>query len=337
MHSWNSKNGVYFIAEIGGNHEGDFDYAKRLTGLACDSGADAVKFQIYKGDSLVSKVESPDRNAHFKKFELSREQYQILARLCREKGVDFTASVWDVDAINWINDLIDFHKIGSGDLTAYPILRKIACTGKPLILSTGLSTMEEISGAVECLRLANPVYIKGGNLALLQCTSMYPIPDEEANLKVMESLKKRFNVTVGYSDHTVGSEAVLAAAALGAEIIEFHFTDTRDGKVFRDHKISFTQSEVKDIIPKIKKIRALVGSGEKGPTASEISSGHLNSFRRAVYPAIDLARGTVLGEKDLVVLRPKVGIDAVDYDKVLGRTLARDVKAFEHLRWECLD
>ena len=139
-----SKNGVYLIAEIGGNHEGDFEYAKRLTDLACQSGVDAVKFQIYTGNALVSKIEDPDRNIHFKRFELTPEQYICLAKQCQENGVTFTASVWDMRAFEWIDPYIKFYKIGSGDLTAYPILKNIASLSKPIILSTGLATLEEV-------------------------------------------------------------------------------------------------------------------------------------------------------------------------------------------------
>jgi len=337
MDLWKSANGVYLIAEIGGNHEGDFEGSRRLTELACSSGVDAVKFQIYTGDSLVNRVEDPDRNAHFKRFELTKDQYLELSAICEEHDVDFMASVWDPAAVDWIDDKVSCYKIGSGDLTAYPVLKKIADKRKPMILSTGLSTMDEISGTLRYLQGLDPIYGQNGMLALLQCTSMYPIPHEEANLNVMGTLKKKFGVVVGYSDHTVGTDAVLAASALGAEIIEFHFTDSREGKVFRDHKISFTRDEVKVLLPVIKKMRTLAGAKDKAPTASEISSGHVTSFRRALYPARDLAGGTVLKEEDLVALRPNVGIGAEYYEKLLGRTLKKDLKALEKLSWEFFD
>ena len=152
---WKGKNGPFLVAEMGGNHEGDFEYAKHLTCLACESGVDAVKFQIYSGDKLVSNEVDPDRNKHFKKFELSQDQYIELAEICSSKNVLFTASVWDLESIDWINPYMDFYKIGSGDLTAYPLIKKISLISKPIIISTGLSTYKEVSESVSFIRSTN--------------------------------------------------------------------------------------------------------------------------------------------------------------------------------------
>lgn len=330
---WSGKHGVYLIAEIGGNHEGDFQYAQRLAQLACDSGVDAVKFQIYTGDTLVSRVESPERNAHFKRFELFPEQYISLAKQCREQGVTFTASVWDMSALEWIDPYMEFYKVGSGDLTAYPVLRKIASIGKPIVLSTGLSTLDEVKATVAYIQSQDSRYKRKEYLAILQCTSMYPIPDEDANLRVLDLFHEEFQLTVGYSNHTIGTDAVETAVAMGAEIIEVHFTDTREGKAFRDHQVSFTCDEIKDLIERIRKIRVLQGSAVKAPTPSEIEAGHIESFRRAVYPVRDLAAGTVLTAGDLVTLRPNRGIDARDYDRIIGRVLGRDIEVYQKLDW----
>jgi len=173
MNAWRGKHGPFLIAEIGGNHEGDFGYATELAKQACDSGVDAVKFQIYTGDSLVSKVEDPIRNAHFKRFELSKKEYVSLAELCFDKKVIFAASVWDIDAFDWIDPYMKFYKIGSGDLTAYPVIRKIVGFKKPIILSTGLSTLDEVKATVQFIQSIDPRYLSPENLAVLQCTSMY--------------------------------------------------------------------------------------------------------------------------------------------------------------------
>jgi len=334
MPGWQGKHGPYLIAEIGGNHEGDFDYAKKLTRLACTSGVDAVKFQIYTGDTLVNKLESPERNAHFKRFQLSKEHYVALAELCQKNGVTFTASVWDLNAFVWIDQYVPFYKVGSGDLTALPMLKEIASLGKPIILSTGLATLPEVKESVNYIQALNYRYKKPEYLALLQCASMYPIPDEDANLRVMELFLREFGLTVGYSDHTEGTIAVEAAIAMGAEIIEMHFTDTREGKSFRDHKVSFTCDEIKKLIQGIKKIKVLQGQTIKSPTKSEIDSGHINSFRRAVYPVKNLKQGTILTEENLTILRPNHGIEAKDYDKLLGKVLKRDIRAYEVMYWE---
>jgi N-acetylneuraminate synthase/N,N'-diacetyllegionaminate synthase len=334
MTGWQGKQGPYLIAEIGGNHEGDFDYAQRLTQLACESGVDAVKFQIYTGDTLVSRIEDPQRNKHFSKFELKPKQYIELAKQCRLNDTVFLASVWDMSALEWIDPYLEYYKIGSGDLTAYPILKAIISTRKPIILSTGLSTLDEVREAVNYVQSLDSRYKRKEYFALLQCTSMYPIPNEDANLRVIELLREEFNLPVGYSDHTIGTAAVETAVAMGAEIIEMHFTDSRDGKSFRDHQISFTCEEIQQLILRIKKINELQGEATKTPTPSEIESNHVNSFRRAVYPIRDLPSGTTLSEEDLILLRPNHGIDARDYGKVIGKKLQRSVSAHQRLSWD---
>ena len=331
---WKGRSGPYLIAEIGGNHEGDFNSALELTRLACNSGVDAVKYQIYTGDSLVSRVESPDRHQHFQRFELARDQYSLLAKECHERDVTFCASVWDPSAIEWVDPFLMFYKIGSGDLTAYPLLDRIAATGKPIVVSTGLATLKDVAGVVERLQDRDVRYENPEYLALLQCTSMYPIPPEDANLRVMDVFRQDFSATVGYSDHTVGMEALEVAVSMGAEILEFHFTDQREGRSFRDHQVSLTPDEVTAMVDKIGRITTLRGRSHKEPVCSEIESGHVSSFRRGVYPVRDLSEGTRLAEEDLTVLRPAHGIAACDYDRLIGKKLRRSVKALCPFDWD---
>ena len=327
-----NKNPVFFIAEIGGNHEGDFEYAEKLVRLAADSGADAVKFQIYSGDTLVSKVESPGRNEHFKKFELSREQYIELALICRELGVIFMASVWDAEMLGWIDEYIPIHKVGSGDLTAYPIIETLLKTGKPLILSTGLSTLEDVQQTLSFIEQQDRSYILEKKLALLQCTASYPCPDEDVNLNAMLTLGREFDLPTGYSDHSLGCDAVLAAVAMGAEIIEMHFTDTRIGKTFRDHKISVTCDEIKELLEKFNRVKTLQGSFEIRPTASELEAEHVISFRRSVYARRDIRQGETFSRENLTLLRPAHGISPAQYYAIIDKKAARDIKAHEVLR-----
>lgn len=329
--AWQGKHGPLLIAEIGGNHEGDFSYALQLTDLAINSGVDFVKFQIYSGDSLVSQVESPDRNEHFKRFELSAAQHLELVRCCEDAGVGYMASVWDMDALSWIDKHLSIYKIGSGDLTAYPMLREFASRGKPIILSTGLSTLDEVIDAVSYIQSIDSVYKSKKMLALLQCTSMYPIKNNEANLRAMDALKEATGVSVGYSDHTRGSFALLVAAARGAQVLEFHFTDDRQGKTFRDHQVSLTQDEVQELCSRLDELSELLGDGMKHPMACEVKSGHVESFRRALYSKRDLKAGETIQESDLVILRPNHGIDARRFNEVAGSLVRRDTKAFEAL------
>ncbi len=330
------KHGPLLIAEIGGNHEGDFDYAKKLTQLAIETDVDMVKFQIYTGDSLVSRLESPIRNNHFKKFELSREQHLALAELVTNAGLKYTSSVWDLSAIEWLDEYIPIYKIGSGDLTAYPVLRETAKLGKPIILSTGLSTEAEVLEAISFIQTVNEDYKKPEMLAILQCTSMYPISLADAHLNVMHRLRELTGLTIGYSDHTEGSKALKYAVAMGAEVLEFHFTDERQGKEFRDHKVSLMPEEVKELIAEIKTIREIQGDPVKKPTQIELVNGHEVSFRRSVYPARDIKAGEKLSDENLIVLRPNHGIDARDYDKVIGKTLMVSVEKYQKLTWNLL-
>lgn len=333
--NWKGKHGPLLIAEIGGNHEGNFEYALKLTKLAIDSNVDFVKFQLYTGDTLVSKVESPQRNKHFKKFELSMEQYIQLAELCEANGVKFMASVWNPDYVSWIDKYNPIYKIGSGDLTAYPVLKEFAKLGKPIILSTGLSTIDDIAGAVEVIQKENEIYKNPNFLSILQCTSMYPIPYEDANLSVIQTLKDIFHLPIGYSDHTEGKKALITSVAMGAEILEFHFTDSRENKDFRDHKVSLTKDEILDMIDEIKDIERLKGNSIKKPLLVE--GDHVITFRRAVYPIKDLKKGTVINKKDLTVLRPNHGIDAREFDLVVGKKLLEDVKEHQKLTWDILE
>jgi len=337
MKNFQGKFGPLLIAEIGGNHEGNFEYAKHLTQLAIDTNVDFIKFQIYTGDTLVSKIESPERNQHFKKFELSNDQHIELAKMVTDAGIGYTSSVWDIEAMNWIDQYIPIYKIGSGDLTAYPVIRTTVEKGKPMIISTGLSTQHEVLDCIDFIQSLNPVYKDKDMLAILQCTSMYPITSNDVHLNVMGKLKDLTGLTIGYSDHTEGSKALKYAVAMGAEVLEFHFTDEREGKSFRDHKVSLTPNEVKELIDEILLIKQLKGEAVKKPTQIELDNSHEVSFRRAVYPIRDIKKGEILTKEDLTVLRPNHGIDARDYYKMIGKKIKYDVIRYQKLEWEMFE
>jgi len=328
------KHGPLLIAEIGGNHEGDFDYAVELTNLAIETNVDYVKYQLYTGDHLVNPVISPDRNKHFKKFELGGDQYIALAQMVQKAGIGFMASVWDVDFFDWIDPYLDIYKVGSGDLTAYSILKGIADRGKPIILSTGLSSESEVLDAVRFLQEVDTRYSRPENLAILQCTSMYPIDNRDAHLNVMGRLKSLTGLTIGYSDHTIGTKALSYAVAKGAEILEFHFTDRREGKQFRDHKVSLMPIEVLQLQQEIRLINDFLGDERKNPVQIELDNEHRISFRRAVYPVRDIPKGTIIREDDLIVLRPNVGIDARYFYQLIGKKAKRDLGQWQKLEME---
>jgi len=329
--TFEGKYGPLLIAEIGGNHEGDFSYANELLDLALNSKADVVKFQIYYPDTLVNRKVSPERWGHFKKFTFSPEQHIALAEKCKNAGKVYLASVWDLDAVDWIDPYLDYYKIGSGDLTAPPVLEKIVSKGKPIILSTGLSTFQEVSDTIRFIQGLDARYTAPDRLAILQCSSMYPIPESEANINVMSSFREEFAISVGYSDHTEDSEALYIAAIAGADILEFHFTDTKEGKVFRDHMVSLTKDNVDELVTRIQRAIGIFGSRSKQPTQSEIGNDHLVSFRRALYPSRDIRKGEVITTEDLISLRPNKGLDAREVGWVTGKKAKQDIKMLDVL------
>lgn len=335
MSTWKGKHGPLLIAEIGGNHEGDFEYAKKLTQLAIAADVDCIKYQIYTGDTLVNPIQNPTRNKHFKKFELKTEEYEQLANMCEDANIQFLASVWNPEKLEWSSKRMKMFKIGSGDLTAYPIIEKICKLGKPIILSTGLAKLLEVEQCISFIRSCNPVYNSPEFLNLMQCTSMYPIEKVHANLNVMLTYKELFNVSIGYSDHTTDSEALETAVAMGADTLEFHFTDTRENQTFRDHLVSLTKGEVIALIQKIKSIKTLQGESKKEPLP--IESEHRVSFRRAIYPSKNLVSGQKITESDLVYLRPFRGICASEYNELIGKKIKVNVSKYQELNWDLFE
>jgi N-acetylneuraminate synthase/N,N'-diacetyllegionaminate synthase len=329
-----SKNPIYFIAEIGGNHEGNFNRAQRQLDLAIEAGVDAVKFQIYRGDRLVSPVENESRNNRFRDFELTKDEFEKLATKANEHDIDFLASVWDKKSLEWVNPMVPFHKIGSGDLTAFPLIRQMAETGKPILLSTGLSTLEEVRRTVDFIKKIDSSYITENKLVLLQCNSMYPTPDRDAHIRAMHALEEACELPVGYSDHTFGTEAAYLATLAGACVLELHFTDKREDQDFRDHHISVKQDEVPKLMERIRRAETLLGEDKKQVTPSEKESGHVTSFRRAVYATEKLSVGDKITHENSTVLRPEHGIPAWRYDDVLGRQIVTERKQFEPIREE---
>ncbi len=329
-------NAAFFIAEIGGNHEGSYDYALKLCDLAIESGADAIKFQLYRGDQLVSSVSSSARNAHFKTFELSRDQHIALAERVRAAGRCYMASVWDTEMLAWINPYVEIHKVGSGDLTCYPMLKALAATGKPIILSTGLANIDEIRSALDFIESQDASYRTDKKIALLQCTSTYPTPPDAANLRVIATLRDSFELEVGYSDHTAGTDAIALAYALGARILEKHFTDTREGKIFRDHEISLTKDEVQNLLASLRHYESLLGSAEKTLTRAEADAEHEISFRRGLHAGRRIEAGEVLTEENVVALRPRKGLCASQFYQVLGQRAVHRIERLAPINREDL-
>lgn len=325
---------VFIIAEAGVNHNGDLTLAKQLIEQAADAGADAVKFQTYKTENLVCKTapkaayqsEMTDENESqydmLKKLELTKDMHEVLIAYCRQTGIEFLSTPFDADSIDLLSVYqLKTYKIPSGEITNYPYLKKIAGLHKRVILSTGMSTMEEIGAAIQLLQ-QNGV----GSITLLHCTTEYPAPIEEVNLCAMSAMHHRFGLPVGYSDHTRGIEISIAAAAMGAVVIEKHFTLNRDLEG-PDHKASLEPAELKAMVAAIRNVEKALGNGEKKVTASE--AANISTVRKSIVAYRNIAKGEVFTEENITTKRPGTGISPMAWEQVLGKKAGRTFKKDE--------
>ncbi|CCQ73070.1 N-acetylneuraminate synthase family protein [Magnetospira sp. QH-2] len=316
------------IAEIGVNHEGSPKKARDLLRLAAEAGADAVKFQSYTPARFIS-TRDPERFQQVSARALDERTHYLLAEEAAKRGVAFLSTPVTEDWIPLVARLSPVIKIASGDLTFEPIIRAAAATGKPVILSTGLGTETEIEQAIGWVREEIGDRRLKDSLALMHCVSAYPTPIEEANLRSIPFLTDRFALTVGYSNHVIGPEACWAAIALGAPIIEVHFTDEKEGRTFRDHQLSFNPNDLAGLVEAMPRLRAALGRYDKQPQPSELPG--LGAMRKGVVAAADLKAGTVLGEDHIMFARPATGIESGRVAEVLGAVLTRDLVQGESL------
>jgi N-acetylneuraminate synthase len=332
----------FLIAEAGVNHNGDLGRALEMVRVAAEAGADAIKFQTFKSEALASrfapKAEYQARNTGdqrsqlemLKELELSAEAFQELKRACDEAGILFLSTPFEEESARFLDELgVAAFKVGSGELTNLPLLRALARSGRPLILSTGMATLEEVADAVEAVRGAGDP-----PLALLHCVSMYPAPCEEYNLRAMATMEAAFGVPVGLSDHTLGWEATLAAVALGASIIEKHFTLDRS-LPGPDHLASLDPQELKEMITQLRRVESAMGDGLKRPTPSEANSRAVG--RKSIVAAKALPAGHVLAATDLGVKRPGLGIPPGRLEALVGRRLSRGLEEDQALGWDDLE
>lgn len=333
---------VIIIAEAGVNHNGSIDNAKKLIDVAVKAGVDYVKFQTFKTEKLVSKkakkAEYQQNNINekndtqfemLKKLELSLQNHQELINYCEKKKIKFLSTAFDLDSLDYLKTLnIDFFKVPSGEITNKPYLKKIASFGEKIVLSTGMSTMNDIHLAMNTL-LENNVPLN--DISILHCNTEYPTPFSDVNLKAMNTIASTFKVQVGYSDHTLGIEVPIAAVALGATIIEKHFTldKTMEGP---DHQASLEPLELIAMVKSIRNIeKAIAGDGQK--TVSESEQKNLDIARKSIHINKSMLKGHVISENDLSMQRPGNGISPMDMDKVIGKKLTRDVFEEHLLVW----
>ncbi len=319
---------VMVVAEIGNNHEGNFAFAEELISLAADAGADAVKFQTYMTEQFVNHTDQ-QRFERMKSFELSPEQFCDLSAHAGEADVLFLSTPLDIPSVCVLKPIVSAIKIASGDISFFPLLKAAAQTGRPIILSTGIATTNEISAAKATIESTWDEQGIDQELAILHCVSSYPVPDEEVNLGAILELKKDFHCTVGYSDHSLGIDAAALSVALGAQIIEKHFTIDKNYSDFRDHKLAADPDELRELVNRVKHFTKLLGDGRKVPQSCEIDS--VNSIRRSIAAKHDLKPGTIINLDDLIWIRPAGGIAPGKENLVVGKCIEEFVKAGQQI------
>ena len=316
---------VFIIAEAGVNHNGSLQLAKQLIDVAVDAGVDAVKFQTWKTELLVThsakqatyQVKNTGiMESQFdmlKKLELSYSNFSELKKYCDNKNIMFMSTPDEIESANFLFDLQDIFKIGSGEITNLPYLRHIGQLGKTVILSTGMSTLGDIEAAIDVLEQAgtNPA-----KLTVLHCTTEYPTPMNEVNLRAMQSINAAFGVAVGYSDHTQGIEVAIAAVAMGASVIEKHFTLDRN-LPGPDHQASLEPAELKAMVTAIRNIEVAMGDGIKRLTPSEAKNKAV--ARKSLVASREIKAGEVFTDENLTVKRPGTGVSPMCWNEILGK------------------
>jgi N,N'-diacetyllegionaminate synthase len=319
------------IAEAGVNHNGNLDLAKRLVDIAADAGADLVKFQTFKANQIVTN-NSPKANYQIqdttknqsqlemlRQLELTEEMHKALMKYCMEKKIGFFSSAFDIHSLDYLNSLgLNYFKIPSGEITNLPYLRHVGSFGKPLILSTGMATLEEIDGA---LRIFYGVGVDRKDITILHCNTDYPTPMIDVNLKAMLTIRNTFGINVGYSDHTLGTEVAIAAVALGACVIEKHFTLDRN-MPGPDHKASLEPNELSSMVRSIRNIEKALGNGTKQPSLSELNNK--NIVRKSLVAIKPIYAGETFTKDNVSTKRPGNGISPMFWDQVIGKVANKD-------------
>ncbi|HEX4450468.1 MAG TPA: N-acetylneuraminate synthase family protein [Kofleriaceae bacterium] len=313
---------ILVVAEIGNNHEGNFEVAGRMVDAAADAGVDAVKFQTFQTRLFTSQAD-PARFERLSKFELLQDQFAQLERRARARGLIFLSTPLDLVSARFLEPLVDVFKVASGDNDFWPLIAQLCATGKPLIISTGLADLAHIARVAEFVRAAGA----GDRLALLQCVCAYPAPPGEVNLRAIPRMAAELGVPIGWSDHTLGPDACLAAAAIGARIIEKHFTLDKNLSSFRDHQLSADPAEMRQIVDGVRRVEQLLGTPDKRVQPSEESN--LRAARRSIAAAAPLAQGHRIRAEDLIWVRPAIGLPPGSESRLIGHVLGRDIAAGE--------
>jgi N,N'-diacetyllegionaminate synthase len=319
---------VVVVAEIGNNHEGKIDVARRLVEAAAEAGVDAVKFQTFRTRYFTSSRDE-GRFRRLSSFELSHEDFRDLEKLARSFGLGFLSTPLDLVSAQFLADLVDVFKIASGDNDFFPLIAEVARLGKPLIVSTGLADLAHLRKVKAFVDEQGTNTGKAPDLAFLHCVCAYPAPPEHANLAAIPLMARELACVIGYSDHTIGVEACLAAVALGARIIEKHFTLDKHFSDFRDHQLSADPAEMQRIVAGVRRTEVLIGKPEKKIQPSEVANQQV--ARRSIVAASNLQSGHRIQSEDLLWIRPGGGLPPGAEHRLLGKTLRRAVSFGEML------
>lgn len=329
---------VFIIAEAGVNHNGSLELAKKLVDITVEAGADAVKFQTFKAENLVSreakkakyqvKNTGSDESQYemLKRLELGFDEFVELKRYCDEKGIMFLSTPFDFESIEFLDKLgLEVFKVPSGEITNYPYLREIAKLKKRIILSTGMANLCEIEQAIDVIEKFGT---KRENITILHANTEYPTPMEDVNLKAMLTIKEAFKVDVGYSDHTLGIEVPIAAVAMGAKVIEKHFTLDRNMEG-PDHRASLNPDELKAMVKAIRNIEIALGNGIKKTSKSE--SKNIEIARKVIVAKKDIKKGKKFSEENLTIKRAGKGISPMRWEEIIGKVAKRNFKEDEKI------
>ncbi len=312
-------NGVFIIAEVGNNHEGDFQLARDMVGLAAEAGVDAVKFQTIVPERFVNRTDEP-RFSTLKKFQFSYDQFTELSKLAHDAGIKFISTPFDLESAAFLGTICDAIKIASSDNTFYALIEAAAKTAKPMIISTGLANESEVRSAVTSVAKIWGDSHDPADLGLLHCVSNYPTTPENANIGAVSSLKAAFpERTVGYSDHTIGIDAARLAVGAGANIIEKHFTIANDHSEFRDHQLSADPKTMKQLVETVREMSVLMGSGKIEMSACEAEIAP--QIRRSIVAAKHLDSGHCVTHDDLLWTRPGTGLAPGHEHDIVGKKL----------------
>jgi len=334
IENFDIKKDILIVAEIGNNHEGSYGLAEEMIGLAAETGVGAVKFQTFNTDYYVNRSDK-NRFRQLKSFELSYDQFEALSKVAKKNGLIFLSTPFDIESAKFLNTIVPAFKIASGDNNFYPLLEVIAKFAKPVIMSSGLTHLDGISKSKAFIEEVWKSLNINQDICVLHCVSAYPVHPEEVNLAAISYLKEHLKCNIGYSDHTIGIEASVLSAALGARIIEKHFTINKNHSDFRDHQLSADPQEMTMIVNNVQRVIKLIGKREKTVQPCEKFIDRI--VRRSIVANNDYPAGTIIDWDKITWIRPANGLAPGKENLIIDKMLTKSVTMGEPITEETLE